>query len=176
MAERSGRGWIVIGCITDNACSAGSILKCMDGNTCRNTFAILISGMTTSNMVMQNVHMVPEAVLMPLMRNWNRFGSVVFMMGRFIKIADQLPYVFRQGDFALAVQALGPASDDTGATAKVKECVKILQESALQATARNMIAWLSPLSKFEGWPDSIYASSVFNTCLKLGITAKVQHI
>lgn len=114
--------------------------------------------------------------LMPLTRNWGRFRSVVFMLARFLKIADQLVYLFCHGDGILAFQALGPPLEDTGARIKrVSEYGAILQSNVLQETARTIIAWLSPLYEFEGWADGIYESSFFHSCLKWDTMARVQH-
>lgn len=226
MAECERRGWIVVGCITSNAVSAGSILNRHDGTTYRKAFASLSCGMHTSHLLMLDVLLVPDtealpgasnpfkdwraavqkvhdistfvngngklkcrlrsvmeleqhkrtASLVPLTMDWSHFRSVGIMLARFLKIADSLMYLFRHGDGTLAFQALGPASDDTGARAMVMEFGEILQEGHLQDTVRHITAWLSPLHKFEGWADSMYESSFFEVCLQWEIMVKVQHV
>lgn len=100
-------------------------------------------------------------VLMPLTRRCTRARSVVFMLVRFLSIADQLTYLFnaKHGDKA-------SKCCDSEVRHRVKEFGDVLHGGTLQSSARDIIAWAAPVYAFEAWADGDRGSCFLETCTK----------
>lgn len=120
----------------------------------------------------ETTHLKMSPPMMPLTRSWASFSSVVFMLSRFLSIAEQLKFLFcnRRGHFAEKEFGTGP--EDQIAKTEVKKFATVLQQQVLQNSVRAIIAWVSPVYSFEAWANSNYESSFFNSCSKWNIMEK----